>query len=73
MAAAVVLSVHLSVHLIATTPSQMQTNTTLDGSPVLQFNGGPESYVTIPHELSFQPLQGFTFTTWLQQDPGNMG
>lgn len=52
---------------------QTQVNTSSDSSPVFQFDGSNESYVNISEDLSFQPSQGFTFTAWLSQNPGNSG
>lgn len=42
-------------------------------SPIYKFNGSLESFVALPDELTFQPSRGFTFTAWVQQDPGNEG
>ena len=47
--------------------------TAVGGSPVLSFNGGQDSFVSIAANLSFQPSLGFTISAWVQQDPGNEG
>ena len=61
-------------HLVTTPLLQVQTNmTAVGGSPVLSFNGGQDSFVSIAANLSFQPSLGFTISAWVQQDPGNEG
>ena len=47
--------------------------TSEDGGSVFQFDGSPDSYVSITHELSFSPTTGFVITAWVQQDAGNSG
>lgn len=42
-------------------------------SSIYKFNGSNESFVALREELTFQPTRGFTFTAWVQQDPGNEG
>ena len=45
----------------------------LGNSSIYKFNGSQESFVALPEELTFQLSRGFTFTAWVQQDPGNEG
>jgi len=43
------------------------------GEPIFSFDGGPESFVSVSDELTFQPSLGFSITAWVQQVPGNIG
>ena len=52
----------------------MQTDmNSVANSSIYKFNGSQESFVALPEGLTFQPSRGFTFTAWVQQDPGNEG
>ena len=52
----------------------MQTDmNSVANSSIYKFNGSQESFVALPEGLMFQPSRGFTFTAWVQQDPGNEG
>ena len=44
-----------------------------EGADFYQLDGGPDSFVNFSGELTVEPSQGFTITSWISQQPGNDG